>query len=525
MQITDNTLQRSAPIVIIGGGTVGLFIAHELMLSGQNIVLVEAGNESIRSFETDEYENIGHHSNGIAIGRTKGLGGTSNLWGGQMAEFVPEDLNIHNTLNQPNWPIKWDELKKWYAEAYIKLGLISNDDLNEILHTNETGLKLEFFYTKWLKYPNFKKMFLEDLENAPNVRILKNCTVTNLVFKDNKCSHIEYHSNDELKQITSIGNVVLANGTLEIVRLLLISAKSSDCPFADNTNVGKYFQDHLYINIGKIQDPSKAFFEKYSNVFVNNSKLQPKIRLRQNNENEPYIGVSAFFSFSSDVSQHLDNFKQFISAVMGRSKQKLGLLAFLKLGITILKALPQITPLIIRYIKDSKIYIPFNSEVSLSIQAQQISKINSKIELSNTEKDQYGRPKLLLNWNIDGAESLYIERICTMISNYLQNQNLGRLTLNADIVESFNNKNIQWLNSVTDIYHQSGGAIMGNNKENSVVDTNFKVHNTENVYICGAATFPTSGYANTGLTKLALSLKLAQYLQQQKENDSPLLPY
>ena len=69
-------------IVVVGGGTMGLFIAHELMSRGKKIVLIESGNEQSKSFDPDEYSSIGHAHTGIAIGRAKGVGGTTNLWGG-----------------------------------------------------------------------------------------------------------------------------------------------------------------------------------------------------------------------------------------------------------------------------------------------------------------------------------------------------------------------------------------------------------------------------------------------------------
>jgi choline dehydrogenase-like flavoprotein len=73
-------------------------------------------------------------------------------------------------------------------------------------------------------------------------------------------------------------------------------------------------------------------------------------------------------------------------------------------------------------------------------------------------------------------------------------------------------KSNAWKKKITDIYHQSGGAIMGTNELNSVVDANCKIHLTSNMFVAGAAVLPTSGYANTGLTTFALTYKLAKHL-------------
>ena len=37
-------------------------------------------------------------------------------------------------------------------------------------------------------------------------------------------------------------------------------------------------------------------------------------------------------------------------------------------------------------------------------------------------------------------------------------------------------------------------------------------YDTANLYVLGASVFPTSGYANTGLSSLALTVKLSDYL-------------
>ena len=98
------------------------------------------------------------------------------------------------------------------------------------------------------------------------------------------------------------------------------------------------------------------------------------------------------------------------------------------------------------------------------------------------------------------------------MKEYLEENNLG----NVEFVDWFNeeieNRSNNWKNNVSDIYHHSGGAIMGTDKSNSVVNINCKIHQTDNLYVCGAAVMPTSSYANTGLTSMALAFKMAEKL-------------
>jgi len=50
---------------------------------------------------------------------------------------------------------------------------------------------------------------------------------------------------------------------------------------------------------------------------------------------------------------------------------------------------------------------------------------------------------------------------------------------------------------------------MGENKNDSVVDKNLKVHGVENLFITGSSVFRTSGHCHPTFTIVQLSLRLA----------------
>jgi choline dehydrogenase-like flavoprotein len=68
------------------------------------------------------------------------------------------------------------------------------------------------------------------------------------------------------------------------------------------------------------------------------------------------------------------------------------------------------------------------------------------------------------------------------------------------------------LKEATDAYHQCGGARMAHTEEKGVVDSNCKVFGTENLYVAGAAVFPSSSFANPTYTAMALAHRLSDYL-------------
>lgn len=60
--------------------------------------------------------------------------------------------------------------------------------------------------------------------------------------------------------------------------------------------------------------------------------------------------------------------------------------------------------------------------------------------------------------------------------------------------------------------HLMGGAVMGTNPSTSVVNSDFKLHTSDNVYVCDSSLFPNAPGINPSLTIYALSHKLSEQL-------------
>ena len=57
-----------------------------------------------------------------------------------------------------------------------------------------------------------------------------------------------------------------------------------------------------------------------------------------------------------------------------------------------------------------------------------------------------------------------------------------------------------------------GTTIISLNDKDIVVDKNCKFHNINNLFISGNSVLRTSGSSNPGLTNMALSLRLGEYI-------------
>src|ERR1700730_13087357 len=117
----DEVPESFAPhTVIVGGGTIGLFLAASLARAEKSDLVLEAvGRVADTGRSSETAESIGKPHDGVLLGRATGLGGTSVLWGGQLAEFEEADL----VRDGASWPLGYKELRCWYDHVYDTFGI------------------------------------------------------------------------------------------------------------------------------------------------------------------------------------------------------------------------------------------------------------------------------------------------------------------------------------------------------------------------------------------------------------------
>jgi len=107
--LTSGKITKSADIVVIGAGSVGLYISCILASRGHEVINIESGgfkqDQETHSLNEVVYKNFNYNSSNI--GRFRCLGGTSSRWGGGLLPLVKCDLSNWN------WPITAEELSKY----------------------------------------------------------------------------------------------------------------------------------------------------------------------------------------------------------------------------------------------------------------------------------------------------------------------------------------------------------------------------------------------------------------------------
>ena len=507
--------QEDTPrVVIIGAGTLGIYSAVELSKQGLDVVLIESGGTELGNFAPDSYSSVGRKHEGISVGRSKTLGGTTNLWGGQLVEFQEVDFEGRRGLADSKWPISFPEIRSYYKATYLNLGLPENyqsdQGVFEQISWRPPDFRngIEFFLTRWLKIPNFAHSFRESLKEDPKISVLLNCTVVG--FHGSGDAVEEVHLVDESNETHTIAGdqFILSAGTIEISRLLLHAANSVDwdCPWKENRNLGKYFQDHLGGRVASVIPlDRKRFFGLFSTIVKSGHKFQPKLRttdelLRASS----LLNIQGSFVFESSAGENLIYLKQFLkAAIFGRKAQ-----SFTQLWRHTFACARYLPPLIWKYISQNRIFVPSTSKISFTFQGEQSPVRDSSISVDYNSLDDSGLPKAILNWQIGAEEMRSIREFTRRCQSALHESGIAKLEIDHDL-ESLNSK---YMESLIDNYHLVGGARMGFSSDDGVVDKNLKVFGTSNLYVAGAATFRTTSSANTTFVALAFATRLAKHI-------------
>jgi len=277
--------------IIVGGGTLGLFVTSQLENTGKRILVLESGIQqfSKASHDLNHATQIGRKHNGIEMGRARTLGGTATLWGGQLARFTATDFSGRSRSGIDAWPVRFEEMTRCYKKAGDLLGLKTHEDTDESIAQEigaAKGISLRgstLLYTRWLRQPNFAVLYGELLRRSRTITVITGAMVTRLVPKpgSDRVCEVCVHRGALPGFNAKAGTVIIANGTFEAVRLLLNTQLASpQTPWLQNNWIGLGFQDHLDLLVGSVKITDDARFRNlFENVVVRGEKLQPKLRL------------------------------------------------------------------------------------------------------------------------------------------------------------------------------------------------------------------------------------------------------
>lgn len=495
-----------ADVAILGGGTVGLFLAHLLAQRNMDVLVLEAGPASASPPVNSVRSAIkGKPHNGVDIGRASGVGGTSALWGGQLVEFEPADL----TRPGLHWPISYEDLRSAYAHTYVALGLTpppSTAAFQAALNLQvNCDPGIEQFFTTWLQQPNFAILF-GDTVRSEKVRIVTGVTGYDLVSDDDGLTTTLLAIDSAGIPVRAKANrVVLAAGTLGNSQFVQNAMLHGPKPWTSSVTPGAAFHDHIGCRMADLViEDQRRFRDFFENAVCLGHKVQPKLRCTEAMAKTMAIGVCGFFSFDSSVSHQLAQMKMLLKKLLS-GEGGVNVVSVLRNSGSMARLM---TPIVIRYLKDKRIMAPYDMGVGFNIQAEQLPIARSRIRLIDGAFQPGRLAPAELDWHVDGRELSDLRRFACATEQFLQAQGIGKLSYKPGLMDD----DRSLMTALTDSYHMCGGLAMGTAPASSFTDANGQVWGTGNLYVAGPSVLPTSSYANSTLTALALTWRLAQFL-------------
>lgn len=497
---------RRPDVVVVGAGAVGIALAVQLVRAGLQVTVVEGGpaKPPVDYRKANAAISTGRAHLGLHEGRMKALGGTTRLWGGQLMGFGEHDLAPGTYPAKPGWPVTPEELVQATAKALELLRIPPEFGDGTAIYRAASGVepaldsKLEVAIATWLPQPDFTRLFASELRDLPSLSVLTGHRATDFeTVRDGQFSAVLVKRDDGPAQRLEPRQIVLANGTFELSATLLRLASRAETRIAGKAHLGRWFIDHLHVIGGTIRGIDRRRLGNLSDaVFRKGHKFTVKIKLSSAWQREAGVpNVAAMILPLLGPRELLRD----LFGLARRSTRGAASLGFFR-------TLAMQAPLIWRYLVKRRGPNLLGDSAFLGIEVEQAVCAESRITLNPDNPDQ-----LVLHWALDGrAEMRGIRLFCEAVRDYLAREGLGALEIDPRILA----EDVDFLEDAHDAYHQMGGACMAESAEHGVVDSNLKVFGTENLYVVGAAAFPSGSFANPTLTALALSVRLAEHLQR-----------
>jgi choline dehydrogenase-like flavoprotein len=508
-------------VIVVGAGAVGLIVSVSLARANRRVLLLESGSKDENDGkDLNEILVTGRPHLGALHGRARTVGGTTTLWGGQLTRFLPYDFDVREIMADCKWPLQYADIEPYYAEVAGMLDLdgrhLTDESVQSAVESgrtrNDSGC--EIFFTRWLREANLARVFSADLEQSATLCVAPRWHATEILCRADasQVSGVRARSPAGASQDFLAGEVVLACGTIEISRLLLLTGKKRrDARWAQNPNIGLYFQDHLDLVIGRIEltdtkAGKKAFSDVFENVVIDGRKYQPKVRMKTAVLRQlGCLNIACTVRFDSSIAEDIHLLKQFFKSLLRGSRIDKPWQSIKRMA-----GLGHVWfPLIWRYLRHRRILAIADRGISVIAHCEQRPLQASRIVLDPDKIDRFGDSLAQLHWVVD--EPLQLKSLQLFIA---QLTGFLRSICGAGFVADprLSSGDPAVMADATDSYHQCGGSRMGLSEAEGVVDANCRVFGTANLHVAGAAVFPSSSFANPTYTAMALARRLSRSL-------------
>lgn len=443
-----------ADLCIVGAGAAGLTLAHALRDAGLSVLVLESGPVD----DPDRWnagEAVGHNYNGLLRGRVRGLGGTTAVWPGQCIRLRARDLAA--------WPF---DLDRDYRRAEELLGIPAGETARDPWERfGEPGPGFDPDRIDTALSVFCKRRRLAELDTG-DARVLTGMFATRV-----ETGRVAVRDRDGREAEVECGTVAITAGTIETIRLLLLSG----------VDAGHGFEDHAFADVARVTGRTRTLQNTYG----------MRIRKGMHYYVKPIIDdCMTNVIFRYDPSSPIQTLMRIRRQ---RSVPTIGDLFHTARGVPALAAGGW-------RLARGREPAPKPADIRILAVAGQPNPTGA-ITLSE-ELDPLGIPQARVDWRVGEDERAVLANAVAVMDEELRRTGAGAVVPEPWLADAE-----QWLEHAFDSFHPAGGARIGD-----VVDERLEVRGLPNVHVCSAAAFPRAGCVNPTLTIVALAFHLADAL-------------
>jgi choline dehydrogenase-like flavoprotein len=509
-----------ADVCVVGAGAAGITFAREFIGSAYRVVVLESGGLEFDSRTQQLYEgtNVGLPTFGLEVNRLRYFGGTTNHWAGHSRRLDAIDFVQRASLPMSGWPIERSDLDPYYdrAERVCELSSFDGDDVEGM--ANRLGLPLLGVDAQRLKSVVYKQspptrfgtVYREELRRARNVEVLLHANVVK--FDTDPGGNVVRTARiaclDGPRFTVSARFFVLATGAMENVRLLLHSNDAVPDGLGNgNGLVGRYFQDHVLLRpaaLAVLFDPG-VNLQLYDRPHeLDGGGVFGVVAPAESAINREGIGNFRIHLLQGQMGKTTaEASARALSSALSERRYRVAR-AHLRNVVSDLDGLFESTYQCFFGDEASlagKVYVSVGCYLVLEPQPN----FDSRIRLSD-DRDALGLRRLEVDWRLTDADLRGARRAIELLGLEIGRQGLGRVY--GPILDNGS----EWPDNLEAGKHHCGTTRMAAEPRLGVVDENCRVFGTSNMYVTGSSVFPTIGYANPTLTIVALTLRLAEHI-------------
>jgi choline dehydrogenase-like flavoprotein len=508
-----NSTVLEGDLCIVGAGASGITIAREFNNSPVRVILLEGGGFDFDPKMQELYrgEIVGLPYYPLQAAAVHQFGGSTNHWAGWCSTYDPIDFEKRDWVPHSGWPITRADLEPYYrlAVPILDIGPYKWDAAD---WKNGDRLRVPLLpdsrviWTKmWHFSPptRFGVKYRDEIVKSPNVHLY---TYANVV---------EVEANEGLSAVQSVRirafdgkefrarapRFVLACHTIQNARLLLASKRQARNGLGNgNDLVGRFFMEHFEMPAGQLAltKPESTGTKLYEFTgFGSPPRGELALTPAAQSQNRVLNGTASVepANYGDTPKSTFQNFD---------TTMLTALRAWINGG---RKGPPPFVDALTANAPRSKGPPRF---YDLTTRQEQAPNPDSRVTLSS-EKDALGVPRARLDWRVTDLDKHSMRTFYQLLGREVGRTNTGRVQIRDWLLGD----DKTWPSFISGGWHHMGTLRMSSDPKQGVTDANCRVHGISNLYIGGAAVYPTAGAVNPTLTLVALSLRLADHLKRQ----------